>query len=210
MNREHMVNRQVQRRGIRDSRVLAAMGTVPRNEFVPADLVPHAYADSPLTIGAGQTISQPYIVALMVDALGLSAEDRVLEIGTGSGYGAAVLSKLAAHVDTVERHAALAGEAQVLLARLGYTNIDVHIGDGTLGWPEGSPYDAICVTAAGPDVPQALLDQLAQGGRLVIPVGGRDVQDLVRMTLLPTGDWRRENLGPVRFVPLIGEDGWVH
>jgi protein-L-isoaspartate(D-aspartate) O-methyltransferase len=206
--RDEMVSRQIAARGVRDERVLEAMGTVPREAFVPERLAELAYNDNPLPIGEEQTISQPYVVALMAEALELRPEDRVLEIGAGSGYAAAVLSRLAREIFTVERHESLAREARERMARLGYSNVQVHQGDGTLGWPERAPYDAIVVAAGGPEVPQALLDQLAEGGRLVIPIGP-DVrsQNLVRVRR-KDGHSLREDLGPVRFVPLIGAQGW--
>ena len=207
--REKMVATQIETRGVRDAGVLAAMREVPREVFVPAELAEFAYRDSPLPIECGQTISQPYIVALMAAALQLSPRDRVLEIGTGSGYAAAVLSRVASHVDTVERHAELSRISAARLARLGYDNVVVHHADGTLGWPQGAPYDAIVVAAGGPTVPDALLDQLAIGGRLVIPVGEeRDLQTLVRVRRHADGSLEREDLGDVRFVPLIGVQGW--
>src|SRR5215203_158476 len=206
--RDEMVSRQIAARGVRDPRVLEALWTVPREAFVPERLAELAYDDTPLPIGEEQTISQPYVVALMAEALELRPEDRVLEIGAGSGYAAAVLSRLAREVWTVERHESLVREARERMARLGYSNVRVVQGDGTLGWPEHAPYDAIVVAAGGPEVPPALLDQLAEGGRLVIPVGP-DVrtQNLVRVRR-KDGKVLREDLGPVRFVPLIGAQGW--
>ncbi len=206
--RERMVTLQLAFRGIRDPRVLDAFRSVAREEFLPEELGEFAYEDSPLPIGSGQTISQPYIVAVTVDALGLRGGERVLEIGTGSGYAAAVLSRIAGEVYTVERLPALAEGARERLARLGFHNVHVLCGDGTLGWPEHAPYDAIAVAAGGPEVPRALLDQLAPGGRLVVPVGPDDTsQELVRVTR--SGDHlETESLGGVRFVPLIGEQGW--
>lgn len=207
--REQMVATQIETRGVRDAGVLAAMRAVPREVFVPPELAEFAYRDSPLPIECGQTISQPYIVALMAAALQLSPSDRVLEIGTGSGYAAAVLSRIAKRVETVERHAELSQISAARLARLGYDNVVVHHADGTLGWTEGAPYDAIVVAAGGPTVPDALLDQLAVGGRLVIPVGEeRDLQTLMRVTRHADGRLEREDLGDVRFVPLIGVQGW--
>ena len=207
--RLEMVGRDIAGRGVRDARVLAAMRDVPREAFVPASRRVQAYDDRPLPIGAGQTISQPYIVALMCEALQLKGDERVLEIGTGSGYAAAVLSRLAAKVDTVERIFELAERAKHLLMELKLSNVQVHCGDGTLGWPDAAPYDAIVVTAAGPDVPQALKAQLAPGGRLVMPVGAsRGSQMLVRVTRTGQDDYRSESLCEVAFVPLLGEQGW--
>jgi protein-L-isoaspartate(D-aspartate) O-methyltransferase len=204
-----MVNTQLVARGIRDPDVLEAMSTVPREVFVPAGQVQFAYADSPLPIGQGQTISQPYIVALMTEALGLAPHERVLEIGTGLGYAAAVLSRIAEEVYTVERHLKLARAAEARFRQLGYDNIQVHVGDGTLGWLEHAPYDAIVVTAGGPAIPELLLDQLKVGGRLVIPVGATpDLQELMRVRRANENDFEHENLGSVRFVPLVGEAGW--
>jgi len=207
--RKEMVRTQLAAQGIRDPAVLWAMGQVPREIFVPAHLVEHAYADSPLPIGQGQTISQPYMVALMTEALELMPDERVLEIGTGSGYAAAVLGRIVKQVFTVERHAELARDAEARFRQLGYDNIQVHVGDGTLGWAEHALYDGIVVTAGGPEIPDPLLEQLAVGGRLVIPVGARhDVQQLVRVRCISKEGYDRENLGSVRFVPLVGEAGW--
>ena len=207
--RAEMVERDIAARGVRDARVLAAMRVVPREVFVPPARRAEALDDRPLPIGAGQTISQPYIVALMCEALQLRGDERVLEIGTGSGYGAAVLSRLAATVDTVERVPELADRAARQLADLNLNNVRVHGGDGTLGWPEAAPYDAIVVTAGGPEVPPALLAQLAPGGRLVMPVGStRRWQVLVRVTHVGPDDFRSESLCDVAFVPLMGAQGW--
>jgi protein-L-isoaspartate(D-aspartate) O-methyltransferase len=207
--RNQMVDRQIAGRGVRDPRVLEAMRAIPREEFVPERLAESAYDDSPLPIGEEQTISQPYVVALMAEALEIRPEDKVLEIGAGSGYAAAVLSRLGREVYAVERHESLVQEAEERLSRLGYSNVHVHHGDGTLGWPEHAPYDVIVVAAGGPDVPPALLDQLAEGGRLVIPIGPDPrSQDLVRVRRRVEGGTTREILGPVRFVPLIGAQGW--
>jgi protein-L-isoaspartate(D-aspartate) O-methyltransferase len=207
--RKQMVDRQIAGRGVRDLRVLEAMRTVPREAFVSEHLAESAYDDSPLPIAEEQTISQPYIVALMAEALEIQPEDKVLEIGAGSGYAAAVLSRLGREVHAVERHESLAREAGERLERLGYSNVHVHHGDGTLGWPEHGPYDAIVVAAGGPEVPPALLDQLAEGGRLVIPIGPDPRnQDLVRVRRRAEGGTVRELLGSVRFVPLIGAQGW--
>ena len=205
--RERMVRNQIESRDVRDGRVLAAMRSVPRHRFVPAYQVGAAYRDTPLAIGQGQTISQPYIVALMTELLALRGEERVLEIGTGSGYQAAVLSLLAAEVITIERFDSLAQEAAERLARLGYSNVHVHVGDGTQGWPDEAPYDAIIVTAASPQVPEPLQGQLAEGGRLVVPVGPRWTQHLVRVRRRG-GRFDTETLIGVAFVPLIGEHGW--
>jgi protein-L-isoaspartate(D-aspartate) O-methyltransferase len=207
--RKHMVRTQLVARGIRDPAVLEAMNEVPREAFVPAEMEQFAYADSPLPIGQGQTISQPYIVALMTRALELKPNDRVLEIGTGSGYAAAVLSRIADQVITVERHAELAHNAAEHFRQLEYDNIQVKVSNGTLGWAEQAPYDAIVVTAGGPSIPEPLLEQLEISGRLVIPVGAKhEVQQLMRVHRLNEEDYHQENLGPVRFVPLVGEAGW--
>ncbi len=207
--RREMVDRQIAARDVRDERVLEALRTVPREAFVPERLAEFAYDDTPLPIGEEQTISQPFVVALMAEALEIRPGDKVLEIGAGSGYAAAVLSRLAREVWTVERHPSLAREARERMARLGYRNVHVLHGDGTLGWPEHAPYDAIVVAAGGPEVPPALLDQLAAGGRLVIPIGpDLRTQNLVRVRRRADGSVVREDLGGVRFVPLIGAQGW--
>jgi len=204
MIREHLIGR-----GIRDRAVLAAMGQVPREEFVGADIQSSAYDDYPLRIDEGQTISQPYIVAYMTEALELSSQDRVLEIGTGSGYAAAILSRVVATVYTVERLPGLAQSARQRLEMLGYSNIQTHLGDGTLGWPEHAPYNAIVVTAGAPEVPGPLLEQLVVGGRLVIPVGADSFhQILLRVRRIAPHNYLREALCDVRFVPLIGSAGW--
>jgi len=202
--RQRMVEDQVRARGVADPRVLAAMEQVPRHLFVPEDVRDRAYSDRPLPIGSGQTISQPYIVGLMTELLGLKPGSKVLEIGTGSGYQSAVLSRLAAQVYTIEILPALGEQASRTLARLGYSNVHVRIGDGYQGWPEKKPFDAIVVTAAPPYVPQPLLDQLAVGGRLVLPVG--DLwQDLTVYTKRKDGSFEKKNVLPVRFVPMTGE-----
>ena len=207
--RQEMVDRQIAARDVRDERVLEALRTVPREAFVPERLAEFAYDDAPLPIGEEQTISQPFVVALMAEALEILPGDKVLEIGAGSGYAAAVLSRLAREVWTVERHPSLAREARERMERLGYRNVQVLDGDGTLGWPEHAPYDVIVVAAGGPEVPPALLDQLAPGGRLVIPIGpGPRTQNLVRVRRRQDGTVVREDLGGVRFVPLIGVQGW--
>ena len=190
-----------------DERVRDAMNRVPREEFVGADAAPVAYQNRPLPIGHGQTISQPLMVALMTEALRLTGDERVLEVGTGSGYQAAVISLLAAHVVSVERVPELAATSAERLERLGYSNVEVHAVTDDLGWPDGAPYDAIIVTAASPDVPRQLLDQLAMAGRLVLPVGSRNLQELVRIVKTPEGA-QRHNLGSCRFVPLLGRGAW--
>jgi protein-L-isoaspartate(D-aspartate) O-methyltransferase len=206
--RMNMVARQLATRGIADPRVLNAFREVPREAFIPADLAEFAYDDTPLPIAEGQTTSQPYIVALTVEALSLRGGERVLEIGTGSGYAAAILSRLAAEVFTVERISALARSARENLARAGFETVQVRCGDGTLGWSDHAPYDAIAVAAGGPEVPESLLSQLAIGGRLVLPVGPETQQVLVRVTRTGAAEYREEPLSEVRFVPLIGAEGW--
>src|SRR5580658_9926414 len=205
--RNEMVGRQIRARGIISARVLDAMAAVPRHEFVPLAAQSSAYADEALPIGGGQTISQPFIVAAMSDALLLSGSERVLEIGGGCGYQAAVLSLLARDVVVVELRASLASASRERLARLGYGNVRVEDGDGSLGWPAGAPYDAILVSAAAPAIPPPLLEQLAEGGRLAIPVGGSECQDLLRI-LKRSGELARESLCACRFVPLLGRYGW--
>jgi protein-L-isoaspartate(D-aspartate) O-methyltransferase len=204
-----MVDRHIRARGVHDERVLAAMLAVQREAFLPPELADFAYEDRPLPIAAGQTISQPYIVAVMTEALQVPVGARVLEIGTGSGYAAAVLAKVADQVYTVERHQELADVARERLAEQGFTNVEVRCGDGTLGWAEHAPYDAIIVAAAGPQLPQALLEQLKVGGKLVIPVGTGRAQELVRVTRTSETEFTREDLGAVQFVPLIGTQGWA-
>ncbi len=197
--------------GVTDARVLSAMARVPRHRFVPEAQVAFAYADGPLPIGDGQTISQPYMVAAMTEALRLKGTERVLEVGTGSGYQCAVLAELAREVVTVERIAELSERAGAVLADLGYTNVIRVVGDGTLGAPPNAPYDAILVTAGAPAAPEPLLAQLADGGRLVIPEGGRGIQTLVRYTVRYTREGRNLRTEPLMqcmFVPLIGSHGW--
>ncbi len=207
--RDRMVRRHITARGIHNPLVVDALRSVPREAFLPPELREFAYEDSPLPIPEGQTISQPYIVALMTAALELRRGDRVLEVGTGSGYAAAVLGRIAREVYTVERHRGLAETAAGRLEQLGFRNVHVLHGDGTLGWPAHAPYDAIVVAAGGREIPRALLEQLAAGGRLVIPIGeDRSLQTLVRVTRGIDGALRRESLGDVRFVPLIGAAGW--
>jgi len=205
--RARMVMSQIAARGIRDPRVLSAMKEVPRHLFIPPPYDTAAYEDCPLPIGNGQTISQPYIVALMTELLALKPTDSVLEIGTGCGYQGAVLAVLARQVTTIERIPEVAGLAKANLATVGSKNVDVIVGDGTLGYPQKAPYDAIIVTAATPSVPRPLIEQLADGGRLVAPVGGRDIQELIRLRK-KDGSITEEQHGGVRFVPLIGECGW--
>lgn len=207
--RERMVARQIAARGIADPRLLAAMRKVPREAFVPDHLRARAFDDSPLPIGAGQTISQPYIVALMIEAARLEPGDRVLDIGAGSGYATSVMAELADRVFAVERHAVLAERAAARIERLGYANVSIVVGDGTEGLLNEAPFDAILVAATGPEVPEVLLEQLAEGGRLVMPVGAaHGLQSLIRMTRLGPERFERADLGGVRFVPLIGAHGF--
>lgn len=207
--RRDMVKSQIANRDIGAELVLKAMGKVPREKFVPEDLRDRAYDDAPLPIGAGQTISQPYIVAYMTEALGLEGGEIVLEIGTGSGYAAAILGEIAGRVFTVERIKELADKAAETLAELGYDNVLVRHGDGTRGWAVHAPYDGIVVTASGPKVPQTLKSQLKIGGCLVMPVGDSVLmQELVRVTREGENDYREDSLVGVRFVPLIGSEGW--
>jgi protein-L-isoaspartate(D-aspartate) O-methyltransferase len=208
--RKDMVARDIAARGVRSALVLDAMGKVPRELFVPEKLREFAYEDWPLPIAGEQTISQPYIVAYMAEALALRGGETILEIGAGSGYAAAVLSEIAARVYTVERLAQLAETAATTLADLGYDNVNVLHGDGTRGWPEHAPYDAIVVAAGGRQVPESLKAQLTIGGRLVIPVGAdQHSQELVRVTRVSEKEYRSEALADVRFVPLLGEEGWA-
>lgn len=207
--RKKMVERQLERRGIADPLVLEAMRSVPREKFVPVEARWMAYRDGAMPIGFGQTISQPYIVALMTEAAQLKGGERVLEIGAGSGYAAAVLAKIADKVITIERIDSLAKRASKILRELGYANVEVISADGTKGCAEHAPYDAILVTAGGPEVPASLREQLAVGGRLVMPVGKSETfQSLLRVTKRSEEEFDEEDLGPVRFVPLIGEEGW--
>lgn len=205
--RARMVERQLRRRGIPDERVLAAMARVPREQFVPESVRPYAYADDALPIGQGQTISQPFVVATICSLLALDGSERALDVGTGSGYQAAVLAELAAEVVTIERIPELADTARAALAAAGYENVEVHVGDGSLGVPERAPFDAIAVAAATPTVPQALYEQLAEGGRIVVPRGTRDGQELVLVVRTADGRVERAVL-PVRFVPLLGDEGF--
>ena len=206
--RQKMLKTQIVRRGVRDQRVLAAMGEVPREAFVEPGFEDVAYEDRALPIAEGQTISQPYVVAVMLAAARLRPGDRALEVGAGSGYAAAVLSRLVAHVFAIERRPALTVAAERRCRALGYDNISFHTGDGSNGWPDGAPFDAILVAAGGPEPPQALKQQLAIGGRLIMPVGESGDQRLTRLTRLEDGAFTRDALGEVEFVPLIGAQGW--
>jgi protein-L-isoaspartate(D-aspartate) O-methyltransferase len=205
--RARMVDEQLRRRDIVDQRVLAAFAKVPREAFVPEDQAQNAYDDTPLPIGYDQTISQPYVVAITVQALELRGHEHVLEIGTGSGYAAALLGVLAREVETIERIDELAATAAERLARLGFANVHVHHADGTLGWTPGAPYEAIAVAANAPAPPRSLLLQLAIGGRIVLPVGD-ERQRLVRITRKDETTFVEHDLGEVRFVPLVGAEGW--
>ena len=205
--RERMVSRQIEARGIHDPVLLAALRAVPREAFVSLDQADDAYGDYPLPIEAGQTISQPYIVALMIEAAEIGGADHVLEIGAGSGYAAAVIGQIARSVVGIERHPELAALAAERMARLGYANVRIVQGDGSRGWPGEAPFDAILAAASGSHVPQSLIDQLKPGGRLVMPLGGRwSIQSLVKLTKRSDGRIDREELGAVRFVPLIEAD----
>jgi protein-L-isoaspartate(D-aspartate) O-methyltransferase len=208
--RDRMVDAQVARRGIGDRHVLQAMRRVPREAFVEPGFEEFAYEDSPLPIGEDQTISQPYIVAAMIEGAEVKPGNRVLEVGTGSGYAAAILSRIAGQVYSIERHPSLLQSATERLAKLGYDNIELRVGDGTLGWGDAAPFDAILVAAGGPRVPEKLREQLAIGGRLVIPVGEEGKhQNLLKITREEEDKYEEEDLGPVMFVPLVGEYGWA-
>lgn len=207
--RKNMVEKQLINRGIEDKNVIEAFSKVPREEFVDDKYKRSAYDDGPLPIGSGQTISQPYIVALMIDSLNLNADDKVLEIGTGSGYAAAVLAKIVNQVYTIEKIDNLAEKAKERFKKLNYTNISVKVGDGTLGWTENAPYDGIVVSAAAPHVPEALINQLAESGEIIIPVGEEGgVQRLKLIKKAKDGTVTEDNLDYVRFVPLLGENGY--
>ena len=207
--REAMVDRQLRRRGIADVQILDAFLSVPREAFVSDAYADRAYGDYPLPIEAGQTISQPYIVALMIEAAGIKAGDKVLEVGAGSGYAAAVISRIAGRVIAIERQHELVEVASARIKRLGYDNVEIVEGDGTKGFPEEAPFDAILAAASGTHVPKTLLEQLANGGHIVMPVGEPGwVQQLVKVTKRADGSVEHQNLGDVRFVPLIGEEGW--
>jgi protein-L-isoaspartate(D-aspartate) O-methyltransferase len=206
--RERMVTVQLRRRGVCDTRVLDAMAGVPREAFVGGGMEELAYEDGPLPIGKGQTISQPYIVAAMAEAAELAAKDRVLEVGAGSGYAAAIFAKLAGQVFSIERHASLTETARARCRALSYYNITLKTGDGSIGWPEEAPFDAILVAAGVPEVPEALKRQLKIGGRLIVPVGEADEQRLLRIRRMDEEEFQEDDLGGVRFVPLIGAEGW--
>jgi protein-L-isoaspartate(D-aspartate) O-methyltransferase len=207
--REAMVERHLKRRGITEPHIVEAFLAVPREEFVSPDYAHLAYGDHPLPIEAGQTISQPYIVALMIQAAGINAADRVLEVGAGSGYAAAVISRIAGQVIAIERQHDLVDVARQRLERLGYDNVEIVEGDGTRGWPDQAPFDAILAAASGSHVPRPLVEQLAPAGRLVMPVGDPGwVQQLIKVTKNDDGTLLQQDLGEVRFVPLIGEEGW--
>ena len=207
--RELMVERQIRKRGLDDPRLLAAFRAVPRERFVSSAHGAQAYGDHPLPIGEGQTISQPYIVALMIDAARIQPGGRILEVGAGSGYAAAVISRIAGQVIAIERQPNLAASARNRIAELGYANVEIVEGDGTRGWPELAPYDAILAAASGSHVPKPLIDQLSPGGTLVMPVGDPGwIQQLVKVTKRDDGSVEQSNLCAVRFVPLIGAEGW--
>jgi protein-L-isoaspartate(D-aspartate) O-methyltransferase len=207
--REAMVERQIESRGIREPTILEAFRSVPREEFLADEYRDLAYGDHPIPIEAGQTISQPYIVALMIHAAEIKCGDRVLEVGAGSGYAAAVMSRIAGEVIAMERQTELVAVAQERMQRLGYDNVRIVEGDGTRGWPGEAPYDAILAAASGSHVPPVWVEQLTNGGRIVMPVGDPGwVQKLVKVTKGPAGKLITEDLGAVRFVPLIGEEGW--
>jgi protein-L-isoaspartate(D-aspartate) O-methyltransferase len=208
--RLRMVDSQIRIRGIHDQRVLTAMENIPRHIFVDDGLQEQSYQDNPLPIGEGQTISQPYIVALMTQAMEITKKDKILEIGTGSGYQTAILAELADQVFSIERIAKLAAKARKCLDALGYFNVAIRVTDGTYGWKEESPFNAIIVTAGGPSLPQQLLSQLALGGRMVLPIGDRQAQTLYKITRLSEdlNDIKKENLGGCRFVDLIGDYAW--
>jgi protein-L-isoaspartate(D-aspartate) O-methyltransferase len=205
--RQSMVESQLGARGIRDERVLAAMSRVPRHDFVSEQYRDQGYEDHPIPIGEGQTLSQPYIVAIMLEALGLNVTNVVLEIGTGSGYQTALLAELAGQIYSVERHASLAQDAKAILAKLGYSNVSVLLGDGSRGLPDRAPFDAIVVSAAAPRIPHALFEQLREGGRMVVPVGPAHAQDL-QLVRKQDGQPVLTKLEGCRFVPLIGEQGY--
>lgn len=205
--RKKMVDSQLRERGVRDPRVLGAMSKVPRHEFVAGQFRFQAYEDHPIQIGDGQTISQPYIVARMLEVLDLTSPDKVLEIGTGSGYQTALLAELSHFVYSIERHAALAGQAEATLTRLGYTNVQISVGDGSYGMPDNAPFDAIVVSAAAPQIPASLFEQLREGGRMILPVGPPQYQEL-QLVRKQNGQQTTTRLESCRFVPLIGAQGF--
>lgn len=207
--RERMIQTHLRSRGVRDRRVLAAMADVPRERFVGRGMQEFAYEDSPLPIEEGQTISQPYVIARMLEAARIGERDNVLDVGTGSGYSAALMGRLARHVHTVERVASLAAQARERFEAMDAENVEVHVGDGSTGWPSAAPFDAIVVAAGAPEPPEALRAQLVVGGRLVIPVGDAGVQELLLIRRLDERRFRTESLGAVMFVPLVGEQGWT-
>lgn len=207
--RERMIQTHLRSRGVRDRRVLAAMADVPRERFVGRGMQEFAYEDSPLPIEEGQTISQPYVIARMLEAARIGERDNVLDVGTGSGYSAALMGRLARHVHTVERVASLAAQARERFEAMDAANVEVHVGDGSTGWPSAAPFDAIVVAAGAPEPPEALRAQLVVGGRLVIPVGDAGVQELLLIRRLDERRFRTESLGAVMFVPLVGEQGWT-
>ena len=207
--RERMVDRQIAARGLKNPELLEAFRAVPREDFISGDYADYAYQDRPLPIASGQTISQPYIVALTIDAAGIKAGDKVLEVGAGSGYAAAVIGQIADEVIAIERHHELVALAQKRMERLGFDNVRIVEGDGTLGWPSDAPYDSIVAAASGSHVPQHWIAQLKPGGRIVVPLGDpRSVQSLVKVVKREDGTLEREDLGAVRFVPLIGQEGF--
>ena len=207
--RERMIDRQIAARGLDDPKLLAAFRAVPREDFISGDYADYAYQDSPLPIESGQTISQPYIVALTIYAAGIGKGDKVLEVGAGSGYAAAVIGRIAGQVIAIERHHELVELAQKRMDYLGYDNVRIVEGDGTLGWPEEAPFDSIVAAASGSHVPQSWIAQLKSGGRIVMPIGDpHSVQSLIKVTKEEDGTLRREDLGGVRFVPLIGKEGF--
>jgi protein-L-isoaspartate(D-aspartate) O-methyltransferase len=205
--RQAMVEEQIVRRGIRDEQVIAAMARVPRHDFVALEYRNQAYEDRPLAIGEGQTISQPYIVALSLSALALQASDTVLDIGTGSGYQTALLAEIASRVYSIERHSSLAESAEQTLSRLGYKNVEIKVEDGTQGWAEKCPFDGIVVAAAAPKIPEALILQIGEGGRMVIPIGPAEAQ-VLQLVRKQNGEPMVRSLAACRFVPLIGECGY--
>jgi protein-L-isoaspartate(D-aspartate) O-methyltransferase len=207
--RNRMVSGQIANRGIHSPAILRAMRVVPREHFVHPDMAEFAYEDAPLPIAEGQTISQPYIVAAMIEAAEVRSGDKVLEVGTGSGYAAAVLAEIANRVYAIERHESLTDSARDRLDALGYRNVELRTGDGTFGWPESSPFDAILVSAGGPDVPRSLKEQLVIGGRLLIPVGREFEQRLIKVTRIDEDTYTQEDIFAVAFVPLIGQQGWA-